>query len=84
MSKHNGHGNNGTGDGEDRPNVASFEEARRRATEKAKAEKRAASGVRRPQGAREWLIGALMIAMALGYIASFFVGTEPVTTRGVQ
>lgn len=84
MSKHNGHGDNGAGDREERPNVTSFEEARRRASQKAKAEKRAASGLRRPQGAREWLIGGLMIAMALGYIASFFVGTDPVSTGGVQ
>lgn len=84
MSKHNGPRDNGAGDGEERPNVASFEDARRRAAEKAKAEKRAASGLRRPQGAREWLIGGLMIAMALGYIASFFVGTEPISTGGVQ
>lgn len=91
MSKHNGQSNghssgnsNGQGDGEDRANVASFEDARRRAAAKAKAEKRAASGISRPQTARDWLIGGLIVAMALGYIASFFIGTEPVTTGGVQ
>lgn len=88
MSKHNGHhngsDNNGTGGGDERPNVASFEDARRRAAEKAKAEKRAASGIRRPHTARDWLIGGLIVAMALGYVASFFIGTEPVATGGVQ
>lgn len=79
MSKQNGHGT-----GEDRPNIASLDEARKRAAEKARAEKRATSGIRRPQTARDWLIGGLILAMALGYIASFFLGTEPVTTGGVQ
>jgi len=87
MSKLNGHGSRGNGNDDDRPNVASLEEARRRAAEKAKAEKRAqSSGVMRsgPRSARDWLIGGLIVAMAASYIASFFIGTEPVTTGGVQ
>ena len=85
MSKLNGHGSNGSGG--DRPNVASLDEARRRAAEKAKAEKRAQSGgaVRAgagPRTSRDWLIGGLIVVMAVGYIASFFIGTEPVTTGG--
>lgn len=85
MSKLNGHGSHGNGD-DDRPNVASLDEARRRAAEKAKAEKRAQRGVMRsgPRSARDWLIGGLIVAMAASYIASFFIGTEPVTTGGVQ
>lgn len=75
MTKSNGH---------DNPNVASLDEARRRAAEKAKAEKRATSGITRPHTMREWLIGGLIVAMALGYIASFFVTATPVTTEGVQ
>lgn len=87
MSKLNGHGH-GDGDDDRPPNVASLDEARRRAAEKAKAEKRAQSsgGVMRsgPRSARDWLIGGLIVAMAASYIASFFIGTEPVTTGGVQ
>ena len=88
MSKLNGHGLNGHGNGDDdRPNVASLDEARRRAAEKAKAQKRAqSSGVVRsgPRSARDWVIGGLIVVMAVGYIASFFIGTAPVTTGGAQ
>ena len=73
MSKLNGHDNS---------NVTSIEEARRRAAEKAKAEKRAARGLGERTW-RDWLIGGLVIAMALGYFASFFVGT-PATNGVVQ
>ena len=86
MSKLNGH-NRGNGAGDERPNVASLDEARKRAAEKAKAEKRAQSGsVMRggPRSPRDWLIGGLIVVMAVGYIASFFIGTEPVMTGGAQ
>jgi hypothetical protein len=53
-------------------NVTSLDEARRRAAAKAKAEKQAARGARAPS-LRDWVIGGLVIAMALGYFASFFV-----------
>jgi hypothetical protein len=72
MSPANGHYNGGGDGGDDRGNVTSIEEARRRAAEKAKAEKRAARG--QPAGSvRDWIIGGVILAMALGYFASFFV-----------
>ncbi len=64
MSKGNGHGD---------PNVTSLDEARRRAAEKAKAEKRAAGG-RGPSTMRDWVIGGMIVLMAIGYIASLFAG----------
>ena len=76
MNFKNGHDN---GDGK----VTSLEEARRRAAGKAKAEKRAARGLSAPS-LRDWLIGGLIVAMALGYVASFFVGVPQVTREGVQ
>ncbi|HPG88654.1 MAG TPA: hypothetical protein PLD46_03300 [Hyphomicrobium sp.] len=75
MSEPNGHDHN---------NVSSLDEARRRAAEKVKAERRAAAGSRAPASARDWLIGGLIIVMALGYIASFFVETATVTAGGMQ
>ena len=59
--------------GRDNSNVTSIEEARKRAAEKAKAEKRAARG-QQPSSVRDWIIGGILLAMALGYLASFFVG----------
>ena len=59
------------GNGQHDPQIASLDEARQRAAEKAKAEKRksvvSAGGSRT---VRDLLIGGLLIAMALGYIAS--------------
>jgi F0F1-type ATP synthase assembly protein I len=66
--------------GHDRGNVSSLEEARRRAAEKAKAEKRAARSAS-GGGAntlRDWIIAGLVVAMALGYIASLFAGASGV------
>jgi len=60
------------GNGHDSGNVTSIEEARRRAAEKAKLEKRAARG-QQAAGIREWIIGGVILAMALGYFASFFI-----------
>ena len=74
MTRANGHYNGG-GDGDDRGNITSIEDARRRAAEKAKAEKRAARG--QPAGSvRDWIIGGLVLAMALGYFASLFAGAS--------
>jgi len=64
-------------------NVTSLEEARRRAASKAKAEARAARGARTPS-LRDWIICGVIVAMAIGYIASLFVGTPQVTREGVQ
>lgn len=63
MNKLNGH---------DTGNVTSIEEARKRAAEKAKAQKRAARG-QQTSNVREWIIGGILLAMALGYLASFFI-----------
>lgn len=64
MSKANGH---------DTSKVTSIEEARKRAAAKARAEKRAARG-QQASNVRDWIIGGIILAMALGYLASFFVG----------
>ena len=65
MSKTNGHRD---------PNVTSLDEARKRAAEKAKAEKRAGKPSWRgppmppsgPRTSRDWIIGGIIIVMALG------------------
>ena len=59
--------------GHDNSNVKSLEEARQRAAEKAKAEKRAARG-QQAAGVRDWIIGGVFIAMAIGAVVSFFYG----------
>ena len=76
MSLKNGHDSGGD-------NVTSLDEARRRAAQKARDEKRAAGGARM-MSTRDLLIGGLIVVMAIGYIASFFVGTPQVTREGVQ
>ena len=63
------------GNGHDDPKVASLEEARRRAAAKAKAEQRAVSG-RGPNTMRDWIIGGMIVLMAIGYVASLFVGVS--------
>lgn len=76
MTRSNGHFNGGgdrNGRDNERDNVTSLEEARRRAAEKAKAEKRVAGGQSATRSWHDWVIGGLVIAMALGYFASFFV-----------
>ena len=57
-----GSGLNGSG------NVTSLDEARRKAAERAKQEKRAARDAKRggPMSARDWIIGAVFVLMALG------------------
>ena len=59
MTKRNGH---------DDPDVTSFEEAKKRADEKAKAEKRAAVASGGPRTLRDWMIGGAIIAIAAGYL----------------
>ena len=59
MTKLNGHSD---------PNVTSLDDARRRAAEKAKSAPRAA-GAHGPRTARDWLIGGVTIAIALGFVA---------------
>jgi hypothetical protein len=76
------------GNGHRDPNVASLEDARRRAAEKAKAAKRAGnpsawsgppSGPTSPRTARDWLIGGVIIALAVGLIASWVLSVAPAT-----
>jgi len=72
MNKPNGHAN-GSGNGDDSGKVHSLDEARRRAAEKAKAERRSSGRGDRPHTARDWIIGGLMLAMAIAGLASFFI-----------
>ena len=72
MAMRNGHAN-GSGDGPDDDKVASLDDARRRAAQKVKAEQRAAGG-RGPNTPRDWIIGGMIVLMAIGYLASLFAG----------
>ena len=74
------------GNGQRDPNITSLDEARRRAADKAEAAKRAAArsawtgppaGPTSPRTARDWLLGGVMIAMALGALASFVATVAP-------
>ena len=51
-------------------NIASLDEARRRAAERAKQEKRAARHAKRggPMAVRDWIIGSVFVLMALGLV----------------
>ncbi len=60
MAKANGHQD---------PNVTSLDDARRRAAEKAKSAPRAA-GAHGQRTTRDWIIGGVIIAMAIGFVAS--------------
>jgi hypothetical protein len=74
MTKPNGHLNghgNGHGDGDGK--VHSLDEARRRAAQKAKAQSKAAPSAGRPNTARDWIFGGVMLAMAVAGLASFFM-----------
>jgi hypothetical protein len=64
MSKLNGHGN-----GHDRENVTSLDEARRRSAEKAKAAAKAKVG-NTGFTAKQMLVGGMIIVMAIGYLVS--------------
>jgi hypothetical protein len=64
----NGHLNGSGKDPKDDDNVASLADARSRAAAKAKREKRAALG---PNIWRDRVIGAVIVLMALGMIASW-------------
>jgi anti-sigma factor RsiW len=69
MAKGNGHSD---------PRVTSLDDARKRAAEKAKAEKRAGQpswtgpnlGPQGPRTMRDWIIGGVIIVMALGFVVS--------------
>ncbi len=91
MTKPNGHANgagsgsgNGSGSGDDSGKVHSLDDARRRAAEKAKAERRASGRPGpRPRTARDLVIGGLMLAMAIAGLASFFIDmTDEVPVPG--
>jgi hypothetical protein len=60
------------GNGQHDPKVSSLEDARRRAAQKAKTEQ-SAEGSRGKNTARDWVIGGIIVAMAIGFIASLFV-----------
>lgn len=64
----------GRGNGAGDPKIASLEEARRRAAEKAKAERRATAradgGGRGPRSTRDLVVGGTIIAMAAGFLVS--------------
>ena len=62
-------------------NVASLDEARKRAAVKKKLEARAA-GPGGPRTMRDWIIGGLFIAMALGLIASLIMRFMPASGGG--
>jgi hypothetical protein len=73
----NGSGHDGDG-GHDRPGrpatVTSIEEARRRAEQAAKDKARAARGSSRaPAGAREMIVGGVLVIMALAMVAAWVV-----------
>ncbi|MFV0297641.1 MAG: hypothetical protein ACK5JT_16130 [Hyphomicrobiaceae bacterium] len=61
---------NGTGRSNDDGKIASLDDARRRATERAKAEKRAERDARRggAMRPRDWIIGGIVVLMALAMI----------------
>ena len=63
------------------PNVASLDEARRRAAEKRKAEARTSDDRDLPTP-RDWIIGGAIIAMAVGTIVSVIVSYWPVNGGG--
>ena len=76
MSLLNGHG------GPKDENVTSLDEARKRAAQKKKVAARAVG----PSGhrtARDWVIGGLFIAMAIGLIVSMIAKYWPATVGGV-
>lgn len=71
MTSRNGH-LNGSGKG-DNDNVASLDDARIRAAQKAKAEQRARSG-RGRNSTRDWIFASMIVLMALGYVAYLVTG----------
>ena len=71
---------NGQGQPKDE-NVASLDEARKRAANKKKMETRA-SQPGGPRTARDWIIGGLFIAMALGLIVSLVMRFMPASGGG--
>ena len=72
MSKFNGHND---------PNVTSLDDARRRAAEKAKSAPRAGD-LRGPRTTRDWLIGGVIIAMAIGFVVSLVMRAAAMSGGG--
>jgi hypothetical protein len=65
------------GNGHQDPRVTSLDDARKRAAEKVKEQQRAAkfggmpgAQPRGPRTTRDWIIGGVIIAMALGFVVS--------------
>ena len=56
--------------GNDPSKVASLDEARKRAVQKAKSQPASDASDRGPRAMRDWVIGGIVIALALGFIAS--------------
>ena len=75
MSSLNGHG------APKDENVTSLDEARTRAAAKKKADARAA-GPSGPRTARDWIIGGIFIAMAIGLIVSLVMRFMPASGGG--
>ena len=75
MTFRNGH------DGPKDPNVASLDDARRRAADRKKADARASTG-RGPRTTRDWIIGGVIVAMAFALIASWVMSIAPATLPG--
>ena len=68
--------------GHDEPNVTSFEEAKKRAAEKAKAEKRAAVSLGGQRTLRDWIIGGAIIAIAAGYLVHLIMNAAQSVAGG--
>ena len=82
---------NGNGSGRDNENVSSLEDARRRAAAKAKAASRAGkpswtgpeSGPQGPRTTRDWVIGGIIIAMAVAFVGSLVMRATQSVGGGV-
>ena len=68
--------------GHDQPNVTSFEEAKKRAAAKAKAEKQAAASPGGPRTMRDWIIGGVIIALAVGYLVHLIMSAAHFVAGG--
>ncbi len=70
--------------GQHDPNVTSLDEARRRAAQKSKQDKQQKPGLNAggPRTVRSMIVGGVIIAMALCFIASFFVDASQLIGGG--
>ena len=79
------------GNGHDDEKVASLDDARRRAAEKAKAASRAGkpswtgpdAGPQGPRTTRDWVIGGIIIAMAVAFVGSLVMRATQSVSGGV-